>query len=127
MANLFVLNIAGTTAPVADDKNASALIARAATLLAGDSDVPSAPEPIDVDARRAALFGEVTSGALSMDDAVAALKALDVEVVAAAAIGSKRTLRNNVQIQDRRVCWLDANVQVAVCCGCRGYGNGALN
>ena len=84
MANLFVLNLDGTIAPVAADKNCNALIARAVALLAGDSDVPSAPEPIDVDARRAALFGEVTSGALSMDDAVAALKALDAEVVAAA-------------------------------------------
>mgnify|MGYP003133974837 FL=1 len=84
MANLFVLNLAGTIAPVAADKNANALIGRAAALLAGDADVPTAVEPIDVDARRAALFGEVTSGALSMDDAVAALKALDAEVVAAA-------------------------------------------
>ncbi len=84
MANLFVLNIAGTTAPVAADKNCNALIARAVALLAGDSDVPSAPEPIDVDARRAALFGEVTAGSMTMDEAVAALKALDLEVVAAA-------------------------------------------
>ena len=84
MANLFVLNLAGTIAPITADKNASALIGRAATLLAGDSDVPTAVEPIDVDARRAALFGEVTSGSLSMDDAVAALKALDAEVVAVA-------------------------------------------
>ena len=84
MANLFVLNLDGTIAPVAADKNCNALIAHAVSILAGDSDVPSAPEPIDVDARRAALFGEVTSGALSMDDAVAALKALDAEVVAAA-------------------------------------------
>ena len=36
-----------------------------------------------MDARRAALFGEVTSGALSMDDAVAALKALDASAVTA--------------------------------------------
>jgi hypothetical protein len=85
MANLFVLNLADRqVAPVAADKNANALIARAVALLAGDADVPTAPEPIDVDARRAALFGEVTSGALSMDEAVAALKALDAEVVAAA-------------------------------------------
>jgi hypothetical protein len=84
VANLFVLNIAGTTAPVAADKNCNALIARAVALLAGDSDVPSAPEPIDVDARRAALFGEVTAGSMTMDEAVAALKALDLEVVAAA-------------------------------------------
>ena len=84
MANLFVLNLDGTIAPVAADKNCNALIARAIAVLAGDSDVPAAPEPIDVDARRAALFGEVTAGAMSMDDAVAALKALDAEVVAAA-------------------------------------------
>ena len=84
MANLFVLNLAGTIAPIAADKNANALIGRAASLLAGDSDVPTAVEPIDVDARRAALFGEVTAGDLSMTDAVAALKALDAEVVAAA-------------------------------------------
>jgi hypothetical protein len=74
MANLFILNIADRqVAPVAADKNCNALIARAVSVLAGGSDVPTAPEPIDVDARRAALFGEVTSGALSMDDAVAAL------------------------------------------------------
>ena len=84
MANLFVLNLDGTIAPVAADKNCNALITRAIAVLAGDSDVPSAPEPIDVDARRAALFGEVTAGAMSMDEAVAALKALDAEVVAAA-------------------------------------------
>ena len=84
MANLFVLNLDGTIAPVAADKNCNALIARAIAVLAGDSDVPSASEPIDVDARRAALFGEVTAGAMSMDEAVAALKALDAEVVAAA-------------------------------------------
>ena len=84
MANLFVLNLDGTIAPVAADKNCNALIARAIAVLAGDSDVPAAPEPIDVDARRAALFGEVTSGSMSMDEAVAALKALDAEVVAAA-------------------------------------------
>ena len=84
MANLFVLNLDGTIAPVAADKNCNALIARAIAVLAGDSDVPSAPEPIDVDARRAALFGEVTAGAMSMDEAVAALKALDAEVLAAA-------------------------------------------
>ena len=84
MANLFVLNLAGTIAPVAADKNANALIGRAAALLAGDGDVPTAVEPIDIDARRAALFGEVTAGALSMTDAVAALKALDAEVVAVA-------------------------------------------
>ena len=83
MANLFVLNLDGTIAPVAADKNCNALIARAIAVLAGDSDVPSAPEPIDVDARRAALFGEVTAGAMSMDEAVAALKALDAEVTAA--------------------------------------------
>ena len=85
MANLFILNVADRqVAPVAADKNCNALIARAVSVLAGGSDVPTAPEPIDVDARRAALFGEVTSGALSMDEAVAALKALDAEVVAAA-------------------------------------------
>jgi hypothetical protein len=84
MANLFVLNLAGTIAPIAADKNANALIGRAAAVLAGDSDVPTAIEPIDIDARRAALFGEVTAGDLSMTDAVAALKALDAEVVAAA-------------------------------------------
>jgi len=85
MANLLVLNLAGTVAPVDADKNSNALIARAVAALApADGDVPSAPEPIDVDARRAALFGEVTAGTMSMDDAVAALKALDAEVAAAA-------------------------------------------
>jgi len=84
MANLFVLNLAGTVAPVAADKNANRLIAAAAAALApACGDVPSAPEPIDVDARRAALFGEVTAGSMTMDAAVAALKALDAEVAAA--------------------------------------------
>ena len=100
MANLFVLNLAGTTAPVAADKNANALIARAVALLAGGADVPTAPEPIDVDARRAALFGEVTSGALSMDDAVAALKALDAEVVAAAKAATAAEVKRAFRGQD---------------------------
>ena len=84
MANLFVLNLDGTIAPVAADKNCNALITRAIAVLAGDSDVPSAPEPIDVDARRAALDGEVTEGETQMDEAATARKALDVANVAAA-------------------------------------------
>jgi hypothetical protein len=82
MANIFILNVAGTTAPVAADKNANRLISAAVAAMGGEA--PATVEPIDVDARRVALFSEVTSGALSMTDAVAALKALDDEVVAAA-------------------------------------------
>ena len=82
MANLFVLNIAGTVAPVAADKNATRLISSAVAALGGEA--PATVEPIDVDSRRAALFGQVTAGEVSMDDAVAALKALDAEVVAQA-------------------------------------------
>ena len=82
MANIFILNVAGTTAPVAADKNANRLISAAVAAMGGEA--PATAEPIDVDARRVALFSEVTSGALSMTDAVAALKALDDEVVAAA-------------------------------------------
>ena len=41
MANLFVLNLAGTVAPVAADKNANRLIAAAVAALApADGDVP---------------------------------------------------------------------------------------
>lgn len=82
MANIFILNVAGIVAPVAADKNANRLIAAAVAALGGEA--PAAPEPIDVDSRRAALFGQVTAGEVSMDDAVAALKALDAEVAAAA-------------------------------------------
>ena len=80
MANIFILNVAGTTAPVAADKNANRLIAAAVAAMGGEA--PATAEPIDVDSRRAALFGQVTAGEVSMDDAVAALKALDAEVVA---------------------------------------------
>tara|TARA_R110002072_G_scaffold64006_2_gene158701 strand:- start:4698 stop:5105 length:408 start_codon:yes stop_codon:yes gene_type:complete len=80
MANIFILNVAGSVAPVAADKNANRLIAAAVAAMGGEA--PATVEPIDVDSRRAALFGQVTEGTVSMDDAVAALKALDAEVVA---------------------------------------------
>lgn len=82
MANIFILNVAGTVAPVAADKNANRLIAAAVAALGGEA--PTAPEPIDVEARRRDLFTQVTAEEISMDEAVAALKALDVEVAAAA-------------------------------------------
>lgn len=82
MANIFILNVAGTVAPVAADKNANRLIAAAVAALGGEA--PAAPEPIDVEARRRDLFTQVTAEEISMDEAVAALKALDVEVAAAA-------------------------------------------
>ena len=82
MANIFILNIAGTIAPVAADKNANRLIASTVTALGGEA--PAPVEPIDVDKRRAALFGQVTEGSMAMDDAIAALKALDSEVAAQA-------------------------------------------
>ena len=80
MANIFILNVAGSVAPVAADKNANRLISAAVAAMGGEA--PATVEPIDVDSRRAALFGQVTEGTVSMDDAVAALKALDAEVVA---------------------------------------------
>lgn len=82
MANIFILNIAGTIAPVAADKNANRLIATAVAAMGGEA--PATVEPIDVDSRRAALFGQVTAGEVTMDGAVAALKALDAEVAAQA-------------------------------------------
>lgn len=82
MANIFILNVAGTVAPVAADKNANRLIAAAVAALGGEA--PAAPEPIDVEARRRDLFTQVTAEEISMDEAVAALKALDAEVAAAA-------------------------------------------
>ncbi len=90
MANIFILNAAGVTAPVAADKDANRLIATAiesltaAAAVGGVEPAQGAPEPIDVDARRAALFSQVVAGDATMDDAVAALKALDSEVAATA-------------------------------------------
>ena len=91
MANLFILNVAGIVAPVAADKNANRLIALAvdrmntAAAVSGEAvEVPSAPEPIDVEARRRALFTSVTEGSMTMDEAVVALKALDTEIAEAA-------------------------------------------
>ena len=82
MANIFILNVAGTVAPVAADKNANRLIAATVAALGGEA--PAPPEPIDVEARRRDLFTQVTAEEISMDDAMAALKALDAEVAAAA-------------------------------------------
>ena len=90
MANIFILTTPDTIAPVAADKDANRLIALAvermtmAAAVGGGEVSEVAGEPVDVDARRADLFGQVTSGAMTMDDAVAALKALDVEVAAQA-------------------------------------------
>ena len=83
MANLFVLNLVGTTAPLAADKNANRLIALAVDMLAGDS----APEPVEVpdtDALRAALFTRVATGEVSPTDCAAELKAIDQQVADAA-------------------------------------------
>jgi hypothetical protein len=82
MANLFVLNLAGTLAPVDSDCNANALIARTVSALAGD-DAPAAVEVPDADALRCALFTRVAAGEVSAADAAAALKAIDAEVAAA--------------------------------------------
>ena len=90
MANIFILNAAGVTAPVAADKDANRLIATAidrltaAAAAGGVEPAEVAPEPIDVDARRAALFSQVVAGDVAAADAVAALKALDSEVAATA-------------------------------------------
>lgn len=82
MANIFILNIAGTIAPVAADKNANRLIAATVAALGGEA--PATVEPIDVEARRRDLFTQVSTGEVSMDDAMASLKVLDAEVAAAA-------------------------------------------
>lgn len=88
MANIFILNAAGVTAPVAADKDANRLIAsaiellRAAAAVGGVQPAALVAEPIDVDARRAALFSQVVAGDVAAADAVAALKALDSEVAA---------------------------------------------
>ena len=87
MANLFVLNVAGIVAPVAADKNANRLIALAvdrlntAAAVSGEAvEVASAPEPIDVEARRRELFTRVTDGSMTVDEAMVSLKALTAEV-----------------------------------------------
>ena len=90
MANIFILNASGVTAPVAADKDANRLIATAierltaAAAVGGVEPAQGAPEPIDVDARRAAIFSQVVAGDATMDGGVAALKALNSEVAAAA-------------------------------------------
>lgn len=91
MANLFILNTAGIVAPVAADKNANRLISVAverlntAAAVSGETvEIASAPEPIDVEARRRDLFTQVAEGSMSMDQAVVALKALDTEIAEAA-------------------------------------------
>ena len=90
MANIFILNASGVTAPVAADKDANRLIATAierltaAAAVGGVEPAEGAPEPIDVDARRAALFSQVVAGDVAAADAVAALEALDSEVAATA-------------------------------------------
>tara|TARA_R110000824_G_scaffold125711_1_gene284928 strand:+ start:112 stop:519 length:408 start_codon:yes stop_codon:yes gene_type:complete len=82
LANIFILNIAGTIAPMAADKNANRLIAAAVAAMGGEA--PATVEPIDVEARRVALFGQVSTGEVSIDEATTALKALDAEVAAQA-------------------------------------------
>lgn len=82
MANIFILNVAGTVAPVAADKNANRLIAFAVAALGGEA--PTAPEPIDVEARRRDLFTQVTAEEITIDEAMASLKVLNAEVAAAA-------------------------------------------
>lgn len=83
MANLFVLNAAGTVAPLAADKNANRLIAIAVERLAGDA-APAAVEVPDGDALRAALFTRVAAGEVAAADAAAELKAIDAQVAEAA-------------------------------------------
>tara|TARA_R110000796_G_scaffold252437_1_gene386790 strand:+ start:3003 stop:3413 length:411 start_codon:yes stop_codon:yes gene_type:complete len=83
MANLFVLNLVGTTAPLAGDNNANRLIAFAVQRLGGDS-APAVVEVLDADALRAALFTRVAAGEVSALDAAMELKAIDTEVVVAA-------------------------------------------
>ena len=85
MANLFVLNVAGMVAPWAADKNANRLIAIAVERLAGEGGAPKrAPEPLDADALRAALFTRVAAGEVAAADAAAELKAIDAQVAEAA-------------------------------------------
>ena len=92
MANLFILNIAGITAPVATDKNCNALtallterLALAAALEGGEVVAAPAAEQVDADALRAALFTRVAAGEVAATDAAAELKAIDAQVAAAAA------------------------------------------
>lgn len=82
MANFFILNIGGTVAPVAADKNANRLIAQAVSILSGEA-APVPVERIDPDAERSALFTRVASGEVSAADAAAELKAIDARVLAA--------------------------------------------
>ena len=83
MANLFVLNLAGTVAPVDADNNCNALIDRAAGLMGSE---PAAPVEVpDLDAERMTLFGRVAAQEITADEAVAALKALTDAAKAAAA------------------------------------------
>jgi len=90
MANLFILNIAGITAPVATDKNCNALTAllverfRLAAALEGvEVAVQPRGEQVDPDDLRAALFTRVAAGEVAAADAAAALKAIDQQVAAA--------------------------------------------
>jgi hypothetical protein len=92
MANLFILNIAGITAPVATDKNCNALTAllverfRLAAALEGvEVAVQPRGEQVDPDDLRAALFTRVAAGEVAAAYAAAELKAIDAQVAAAAA------------------------------------------
>lgn len=76
MANLFVLNLDGTIAPVAADKNCNALIARAVAVLAGDSDVPSAVEVPDQEALHLALFARLAAGEITPVEVQAEMKTI---------------------------------------------------
>ena len=96
MANLFILNIDGITAPVAVDKNCNALTAvmverfTLACALAGTTPVAEdTAESVDADALRADLFTRVAAGEVAAADAAAALKEIDALVAAAAAASAE--------------------------------------
>lgn len=82
MSNLFVFNLAGTTAPLGADKNANRLIALAVACC-NPVRTESKVEIPDGDALRAALFTRVAAGEVSAADAAAELKTIDAQVAAA--------------------------------------------
>ena len=99
MANLFILNVADITAPVAADKNARRLIDVAAERLNMAAAVSgtdawaalstSEADPYDAEAARVALFSSVAAGEVAVEDVAAALKSIATKEAAAEAAASQ--------------------------------------
>lgn len=96
MANLFILNVADITAPVAADKNASRLIATAAERLntaaavaGAELDSASEADPYDAEGARVALFSRVAAGEVAVEEVGACLKEISAKEAAAAAAASQ--------------------------------------